>query len=395
MGKRFFFLGFFIFLFQLSFAQKSLVSASWNHLKYDELDKAKKKIDDASLHSQTKGMAKTWYYRGLIYQAIFNHKVFGSLDSAPLEKSFDSYKKALEIEPKGEFSEDILNRIRTVAFYSGVEDYKKKNYEKASSSFEYIAAKNPGDTLALLYAAYSADYGGMSEKAIGYYKRLIEMNHTELEPEKSNIYLELANLYKNSRKDTTEALATISRGRKKYPDAGNLIREEANLFLMKGQFSEAKERLELEIRKNQGDSNLHLVLGGIYEGLANPKTNGSKPGGKVSNYQELMGMAEEHYRKAIDIRSDYFEAYYNLGAMYFNQGADMMNEANALKSDSDYKAAKAKAEEKLRQSVPYLEKALEMQPNDKNTLISLKQIYIRTGDSENYNKIKSALDKLN
>jgi tetratricopeptide (TPR) repeat protein len=55
---------------------------------------------------------------------------------------------------------------------------------------------------------------------------------------------------------------------------------------------------------------------------------------------------------------------------------------------------KAKGDKYLEDSLPYLEKALELNPTDYNTLFSLKQIYSRTGQVEKYNEVNDKLKEL-
>ncbi len=369
--------------------QKVKVQSAYNHLKYGDLDLAKGAIDEAVTNDQTKEMAKAWYYRGLIYQALYKDPKFGSLDANPPSRAFASYLKALEIEPKGEFADDINSRLPVIAFYKGIEEYKAKNYTDAFVSFEFVTNRNPGDTLAVLYAAYSADYSGQFEKSLQYYSRLISMNYTDPEPEKTNIYLELSTIYKKEIKDTTKALEYVLMGRKKFPEAVNLIKEEANIYMQTGRPSEAIDRLEIALEKNPGDYNLQLVMASLLDGMWNTAYKKKDPAAN-----EYFIKADAAYKKVIQMKSDFFEAYYNLGAMIFNQGADMANAANEAKSDKEYQAAKAKADEKLKQSLPFLEKAYELNPTDRNTLISLKQLYIRLGETEKYNRVKAILDNL-
>jgi tetratricopeptide (TPR) repeat protein len=234
----------------------------------------------------------------------------------------------------------------------------------------------------------------LQDKAISCFAKLIALNFTEKEPEKSNIYFEQALLKKNYLKDTAGALSVIGLGRKKYPEAANLAREEANLLILMNKQDEAAKLLEQALIKNEGDSNLHLVLATAYENLAFAKDSSGGTKAQTAKQEEYLTKAEENYRRAIDLKPDYFEAFYNLGALFFNQAAELMNNANSFKNDTEFKYHKLRADDKLKQALPYLEKALELSPGDKNTLVSLKQIYIRMGDTEKYKKVKSALDKI-
>src|SRR5690242_20211313 len=107
-------------------AQKAKVQTAYNYWKYDELDKAKEAIDDAAANESTSGMAKTWYYRGLIYQKIHKHEKYGSLDPEALMKAYQYYEKALEIDPKYENLEEIKQSKLVIAnqlYGKGVESF--------------------------------------------------------------------------------------------------------------------------------------------------------------------------------------------------------------------------------------------------------------------------------
>ena len=77
-----------------------------------------------------------------------------------------------------------------------------------------------------------------------------------------------------------------------------------------------------------------------------------------------------------------FELNFNLGAYYFNQASEMENKANALKSVAEYDKAKIEFDKSIRIPEPFLEKALEVKPNDSGTLSSLKLLYFRTKETE-------------
>jgi tetratricopeptide (TPR) repeat protein len=102
------------------------------------------------------------------------------------------------------------------------------------------------------------------------------------------------------------------------------------------------------------------------------------------------------YKKAIQFRPEYFDANYNMGALYFNEGAELMNKANAIPADkvADYKAAKAKADDKLKEALPFLEKAHAISPQDMPTMESLKNIYYRLAMTEKMEAIKKEIDAM-
>ncbi|MBL0256101.1 MAG: hypothetical protein IPQ03_00740 [Bacteroidetes bacterium] len=106
------------------------------------------------------------------------------------------------------------------------------------------------------------------------------------------------------------------------------------------------------------------------------------------------------YKKTIELNPDLLYANYNLGVIYFNQGADKANAANSLKSNEEFEKAKKVYEEKFNLGAPYLEKALELNPKkseddqslNKSILQILKQLYARTNQTEKYNAIKAKIE---
>ncbi|HZI52660.1 MAG TPA: tetratricopeptide repeat protein [Chitinophagaceae bacterium] len=355
-----------------SFAQKHKVQTAWNYYQYDELDKAKTAIDEAAANESTSGMPKTWYYKGLIYQKIYKHEKYGSLEPDALIISYQAYDKAVDIDPKYEFSAEINQKKLEVAnllFQAGVDHYTAKKYPEALKAFEDVLIIIPNDTLATLNAAYSAEKAGDKAKAKGYYNQLIAMNYNE-----PKMYIFLSNIYK-SEGDTVNALSTIQKGRKQFPSDNTLVIEELNIYLASGKDKEALEMLTVAIQADPMNPNLYFAQGTVYDKL-NRKTE-----------------AGDSYKKAIELKPDYFEAYYNLGAMYFNEAAEMANKANDLKSNDEYNKAKKQFDAKFKEAQPYLEKAHELNPKDTNTMISLKQLYARTGENEKYDKMKAELEK--
>ncbi|MBL0342626.1 MAG: tetratricopeptide repeat protein [Bacteroidetes bacterium] len=165
------------------------------------------------------------------------------------------------------------------------------------------------------------------------------------------IYIFLGNIYK-SEGDSAMALSTIEKGRQMFPSDNSLVIEELNMYLASGRDKEALESLNVAIQGDPNNSSLFFAQGTVYD--------------KLNRKNE----AAVSYKKAIEIKSDYFDAYYNLGAMYFNEAAEMANKANDIKSNTEYGKAKEKFDAKFKESMPYLEKALELSPNDSNTMLS-------------------------
>ncbi len=378
----------------IALSQKSKVRSAYNFYKepYKQYDKAKEAIDEAVLNEQSKTMAEAWYYRGLIYTALHGNESFKSLCNQCLQTAVESFQKANELDPKNEWADEIngfrIPQAKQLIFSEGVSDFNGGNFTKALSNFEYVLKLSPGDTTVTLNSAISAENAGNKEKAKLYYGQLTSMKFND-----DHIFLALSNIYLEE-KDTTNALKTLQEARKLFPDTLRLLLAEINIMLASNRQQEAIGSMESAIVKDPQNQNLYLALGNAYDNMAHPKDEKGNEKAKTAETEEYSKKAEDYYKKGLLINPNSFELNFNLGAYYFNKASEMENNANALKSVTEYDKAKIEFDNKYKQSEPFLEKALELNPNDNGTLSSLKLLYFRTKETEKYNMVKAKLDNL-
>ena len=103
--------------------------------------------------------------------------------------------------------------------------------------------------------------------------------------------------------------------------------------------------------------------------------------------------SEVEYKKALEKNKDSFDAAFNLGAFYFNSGADKINESNKLplNETKKYDALKAEAKKDFEAAVPYVETAHKLKPGDAGTGNMLIKLYTHTGQ---YDKAKEIKDRI-
>lgn len=363
-----------------SYSQKSAVQTAYNYLRYDDLDKAKEAIDGAATSESTIGYAKTWYYRGSIYHAIYESTKpkFDPLKPGSLNEARISYEKTLELDTKNEFKDDVMKRLEVVAsqcLNNGVDNYKEGKYADALKSFQASVDLNKKffkrtDTLAIYNAGLAADKLGDVTTALNNFKILTAASYGG-----SRLYSLMANMYLD-KKDTANALLTINEGRQKFPEDATLITQGLNIYLSSGRDAEAFSQNEEAIKADPNNAVLYYIKGNLADKL-----------GKMEE-------AVTAYKKSIEIKPDYFDAVYNLGAMYFNDGAEMANKANKIPANkvAEYDAAKKKFESKFKEALPYLEKAHQLNSTDVATMESLRQLYTRLGDLVKSGEMKKKIE---
>ncbi|MFZ4401130.1 MAG: tetratricopeptide repeat protein [Bacteroidales bacterium] len=366
--KKLVLLLFMVVSFTMLSAQNTKVQSAFSYLRSGRLDKALENIEPAITHEKTMNDPKTWNYRGNIYIQIgaSTDPNYKKLSSNSEQIAYDSYQKSIELDVDKEYEQKNMTGLFACAeqFYNrGVEFFNLKDYKNGLGAFEKTIKINSifgkKDTLATYNAALCAELSDNKVKAKEHYISLVRSNFNQ-----PSIYSSLSNIYRDD-KDTLKAIKTIETGRKRFPDSYELIIAEANIYLLTGDVQKAQNALNVAIAKDPNNATVHFAVGTNYDKI-----------GDVNN-------AEKSYKKAIEIKSDYFDAIYNLGALYVNDAVSIMGKANALAlGDKNYDSLKKQADEQLNKAIPFLEKASDMQPNDGIVLATLKDIYTRLSNIE-------------
>lgn len=344
-------------------AQNVKVQSTISYLRNGRLDKALENIEPATTHEKTMNDPKTWYYRGNTYIQISasTNPEYQKLATNAVQTAYDSYQKSIELDTEKEFQQKNMIGLFACSeqFYNkGVESYNNKDYVNAIEFFEKTIKINGvfgnKDTLATFNAALCSELAGNTAKAKTHYISLIKANYNQ-----PSIYSSLTNIYKEEN-DTVKAVKTIENGRKKFPDNYELMIAEANIFLYTGNAVKAQNALNSAITKDPNNPTIHFAVGTNYEKMGD------------------MQNAEKSYLKAIELKPDFFDAIYNLGALHVNNAVTLLEKANALPlGDKNYDVLKKNSETELNNAMPFLEKASEMQPKDALVLTTLKDIYTR------------------
>ncbi len=360
----------------LAFGQPAKQVTAYNYMQSGEYLKAREAIDDAAENEKTMDKEKTWRYRGQIYQQLaFNDIGFDKITA--VKESLRSFKKAMELDTKDAWKKENYNdgyaQVQMYAVNLGILAYNENKYADARDYFvvaaEAAEAVGAIDTMATYNSGLAAeqvqDYAG----AVKLYQKSADIGYLE-----GKMYIYMANVY-DKMGDTEKYLAILQEGRKKYPNDSDLIVYELNYYLKNDRFEEAERNLNLAIEKEPSNKQLYFSLGVVYDNLG------------------MKDKAIKAYSDAVAIDANYFDAVYNIGALYFNQGVEINNAANDIQDIKKYNAARAEAKEVFKQALPFLEKAHDLEPTDLGALTSLSQLYALLGDNENYLKIKAKLEK--
>jgi len=364
-------------------AQKDVVSA-YNANQDGDYLKAAEFIDQAILDAKANVKEKTWRYRGNIYTNLAADSALYAQVPDALEKAVSSFAKADELDVKQRYNSERMADIArgaTIAGNSGISYFNAGVYGRAGELFvtasEMTQLLGAVDTMAIFNSALCFEKASMYDRAVDQYMMCGGYGY-----QVPDVFLFAANIQKMEG-DTASALTTLQNARADFPREQALIIEELNIYLIGGQFELAKENLMLAAEQDPTNEILWFSLGSVYDNLG------------------MQDEAVDAYTKSLGIRADYFDANYNLGALYFNKAVQMVNEANDMWKPrmSKDEAAKQKDLEEggkamFSTALPYLEKALEVEPNDKETLRSLRDIYARVGMDEKMLEVSAKLKTL-
>jgi tetratricopeptide (TPR) repeat protein len=109
---------------------------------------------------------------------------------------------------------------------------------------------------------------------------------------------------------------------------------------------------------------------------------------------EFMNMAKASYNKALALDPNNINANYNMGILYYNQAVNLINQSDydldivALNDVQDNSINLFKA------SLPFMEKAYSLDPNNKATLLGLSGIYFSLNEKEKSNEFKQKLEQI-
>jgi tetratricopeptide (TPR) repeat protein len=395
----------------VSTAQNSKVVSAYNYIKYEDFDKAKEAIDIATDNPKTGKQEKTWYYRGIIYFNLYAYvkdkeNIFRDLAPEGYDEAYKSFKKSLILNIKDpsfknfdienneedlvkfmEYLMDVFTYQKFHLVYSGertadimqnqlpslgyvlrnvaVDAFEAKDYAKALDYFEksLFCSQFGGkvDTVVMYNAALAAEKAQKYDDAIQYYKQVTKLGYGANTTEKATMWTLYANAHM-LKNDTVKFLETLEKARKKYPDESIIIITQMNHFINLGQPEKAEDLIKLAIEKEPENKLLHFNLGFIYETT------------------ERVDLAEESYKKALEIDPAYLDAAYNMGAIYISKAVDVDKEQVKHPFGSEeFNKFELQKVDLWKTALPYLEKAYELNTEDKLVTKTLWGIYRNIG----------------
>ncbi|MBN2213972.1 MAG: tetratricopeptide repeat protein [Bacteroidales bacterium] len=289
----------------------------------------------------------------------------------PLPQADEAFRKTVELDTDDKLTDKVRDGLRNLKLYyesEGIDAFNSKDYEKAYNSFNSVLKINELppmegiiDTLIFYNTARAAKETGKNEVAIELFNKSLE-----LEYEDPFIYVFMNECYK-ALGDTANALETLKRGFKENPENQSILIELINFYLLRGESEAALEYLALAKQDDPENISFIFAEGTIFDKL------------------DRTDDAIEAYKECIELDSSYFNAYFNLGVVYYNKAVKIIDDAQDIEDLATYNEMMAESEVEFANAIPYMEKAREIVPDDKvkcEVLSTLKTLYYRVKNEE-------------
>ena len=182
--------------------------------------------------------------------------------------------------------------------------------------------------------------------------------------------------------ETDKAIAAIKDARKINPEDLNLLLSEADLYMKLGDKDKFKVLMQEAIKRDPENAILYYNLG------------------VINTEQGQFEDAMNYYKKSIELDPTYEASYLNLVGLILEGEAplvDQMNELATSTKRSDYEKydrLKAEREELYKSCLPFLEKLIDINPNNIEALKTAKNIYYTVGENEKFKLMSSKINEL-
>jgi len=192
------------------------------------------------------------------------------------------------------------------------------------------------------------------------------------------------------------AFEALAKGREIDPTNSNLLFAEINYLIKAKNYDKLQTLLKQAIEAEPDNPSVYATLGTVYNQLY----KASAESGDAAASEKYFAESKSYYEQATGVDANYFGAHYSLGELYYNKAAAAITDLQALESDyskaamAKYDAKKAEMIGYFEEALPYFKKAEQIDPNDKNTMIAMKEIFARKDDLTTSNAFKERIAEL-
>lgn len=345
--------------------QASIANKEDEKKQLDIITEGLKAIESAEKDNKTKNWAETWSIKSYLtsYASLID------TDAGNSDKFYEAANTAIKQARGLDKYEDNSGLIKASNHNILIKKQERGNlayfnndFKEAHDDLKEVSDSFPTDTTLALNTAICAlniqDY----DESISYFNRAKNNGIHN-----ASMFQKLAQLY-SAKYDYEMAIKTLEDGLLKNPFNKNLTSDYINLLLDTENFAKATSLIEGNLKVEKGNKLLYFLYGYLQQASGNNST------------------AILAYDKALATDQNYFDALYQLSLAYINTANETLQKSDAEKV-SKYNSL-------INRAQLALQRANEINPNDKKTVQLLLDIYSRKKATDKVQELNRKLQEL-
>jgi len=372
-----------LFLIMLSgmFAQDAKKLKTYLDAK--QYDKAKAEVDAAIAKNPNDALAL--YYKSKVYAMLASEPQFKTTVPDAREQAFVAFKKAADNDKDNKLllvlTQDQYKPIfdlytgyydaGAAAFNSGASGNKADfdvaliQFKNADMVGRYIYSKKWAlseiDTQLVLTMGKAAINAGKKDEAVKYLRQLADANIAGTKDDKESYQLpyQWLSFYYKDAKDDANFLKYSTLGKKLFPKEDYYDAVMLDYYRDKKDYDNLFKKYDEVVTAYPDSVQYHFN----YANEAFVYVYNSDAGTKINNKDALLKIVGTELQKVAAVKPNDINTNWLLGQYYYNQGIDLKEMANAIKSTKPEDIKKkadlnAQAKDVINKAIPFAEKAL-------------------------------------
>jgi len=324
-----------------------------------------KSIESAEKDNKTKNWGETWSIKSYLtsFASLIDtdpnnaNKFYDTaVEAVAKAKSLDRY------DDNGGLIKASNHNILIKKQEKGNEAYFNNDFKEAFADLKEVCDNFPADTTLALNTAICALNIQSYDESLTYFKRAKENGIKN-----PSVFQKMAQMYVVKSENET-AIKTLEDGLVLNPFNRFLTNDYINLLLDTENYSKARGLIENNLKVEKGSKLLYFLYGYLQQIGGNNAT------------------AILSYDKALSTDQNYFDALYQLSLAYINTANETLSKNDTDKTDK-YKGLINRAQFAL-------QRANEINPNDKKTVQLLIDIYTKKGATNKVQELNRKLQEL-
>ncbi|KRT13640.1 hypothetical protein ASU31_23410 [Pedobacter ginsenosidimutans] len=324
-----------------------------------------KSIESAEKDNKTKNWSETWSIKSYLtsFASLIDtdpnnaNKFYDSaVEAVAKAKSLDRY------DDNGGLIKASNHNILIKKQEKGNEAFFNNDFKEAFADLKEVCDNFPADTTLALNTAICALNIQSYDESLTYFKRAKENGIRN-----PSVFQKMAQMYVVKSENET-AIKTLEDGLLLNPFNRFLTNDYINLLLDTENYSKAQGLIENNLKVEKGNKLLYFLYGYLQQVGGNNAT------------------AILAYDKALSTDQNYFDALYQLSLAYINTANETLSKNDADKTEK-YKGLINRAQFAL-------QRANEINPNDKKTVQLLIDIYTKKGVTNKVQELNRKLQEL-